>query len=270
MGIIIIAYIYKPEVNKSIIALMTTLYNYSLILISGFAVIVFILLFFVSAPYGRFLREGWGRTIRSKWAWMIMESPSPLLMVFFFFYSGHMSLVTCVFLALWLGHYIHRTLIYPFTQSGRDKPYPIILVVMAFIFNSLNGTANGYGVFSLGNYENDWILSWQFLTGILVFALGFYINKTADLKFKKLRIGNPGAYVVPKDWLFKYISSPHYLGEIIEWGGWALATWSLPGLAFFSFTIANLFPRAILSHRWYKANFREYPPERKAIIPFIL
>ncbi|MGD0340994.1 MAG: 3-oxo-5-alpha-steroid 4-dehydrogenase, partial [Bacteroidales bacterium] len=104
----------------------------------------------------------------------------------------------------------------------------------------------------------------------ILFIAGFYINKTADEKLRKLRAGSPQEYMIPKGWLFRFISCPHYFGEMIEWGGWAMATWSLPGFAFFIFTVANLFPRAILSHRWYKANFKEYPSGRKAIIPFIL
>ncbi len=36
----------------------------------------------------------------------------------------------------------------------------------------------------------------------------------------------------------------NYLGEMLEWAGWALATWSLAGSAFALFTLANLLPRA--------------------------
>ena len=66
-------------------------------------------------------------------------------------------------------------------------------------------------------------------------------------------------YVLPQGWLFNYISCPHYFGEIIEWGGWAVMTWSLPGLAFFIFTFANLFPQGNHSHKWYKAKFPGIP-----------
>jgi 3-oxo-5-alpha-steroid 4-dehydrogenase 1 len=96
------------------------------------------------------------------------------------------------------------------------------------------------------------------------------INKISDEKLRHFRKESPSEYIVPHGWLFNYISSPHYFGEIIEWGGWALMTFSLPGLAFFLFTFANLFPRAISSHQWYKKNFPEYPSGRKAIIPFLV
>jgi 3-oxo-5-alpha-steroid 4-dehydrogenase 1 len=249
---------------------MDKIYSLSLILLFSFAAIVLVLLFFVSAPYGKFVRKGWGKSIRTKWAWMLMEFPSPLLMTYFFLTSDLKSLPQYLFLILWLLHYIHRAFIYPFTQSGREKPYPFSIVSMAFIFNCLNGYVNGYGIFHVTIYSSSWFMTWRFWVGVLLFIAGFIINKTSDEKLRELRIVNPGEYLIPKRWLFKYISCPHYFGEIIEWAGWAVLTWSLPGLVFSVFTFANLFPRAILSHRWYKSTFPGYPKERKAVIPFII
>ena len=249
---------------------MNLLYKYSIILIFSFALIVFILLFFISAPYGKFSRKGWGPSIKSKWAWMIMEFPSPFLITVFFVTADAKTSPKIIFLILWLTHYLQRTFVYPFSQSGREKPYPLIIVSMALIFNCFNGFANGFGVFHLYNYSSSWLFTWQFISGIIIFITGFIINKTADEKLRVFRKRSPEEYVIPHGWLFNYISSPHYFGEIIEWAGWALMTWSLPGLAFSVFTFANLFPRAIASHQWYKSHFTEYPSERKAIIPFII
>jgi len=249
---------------------MNILYKYSIILIFSFSVIVFILLFFVSAPYGKFSRKGWGPAIKSKWAWMIMEFPSPFLMIILFLTTDFKSLPQYIFIIVWLAHYMPRTFIYPFSQSGREKPYPIVVVSMALVFNCLNGFANGYGVFNMFKYTPSWLYSWHFMSGIVVCVAGYLINKIADEKLRCLRKNSPEDYVIPKDWLFDYISSPHYFGEIIEWAGWAIITWSLPGLAFSVFTFANLFPRAFASHKWYKIHFPGYPSERKAIIPFII
>jgi hypothetical protein len=57
---------------------------------------------------------------------------------------------------------------------------------------------------------------------------------------------------------------------LIEWAGWAVATWSLAGLAFFLFTFANLVPRAVANHRWYRSTFVDYPRERRAVIPWLV
>jgi len=246
------------------------LYQLSLTLIFGFAVLVFILLFYIPAPYGKFMRRGWGPSVKSGLAWMIMEFPSPFLMVYFFLTSTHKNIVHYVFILMWLAHYLYRTFIYPFMQSGKKKPYPVVVVLMAVIFNVLNGFVNGYGVFHLYSYDKSWLFSWQFIAGFVLFVGGFIINKTADSKLMHLRNNNSGEYVIPRGWLFEYISSPHYFGEIVEWCGWAIMTFSLPGLAFAVFTFANLFPRAIASHKWYRQHFNDYPSGRKAVIPFII
>ncbi len=249
---------------------MKEIYSILLGLIFVFAIIVFVLLFYVSAPYGKFMRKGWGPSIKSGLAWMIMELPSPVLMVYFYLTAESNSAPAFIFFVLWLLHYLHRTFYYSFTQSGREKPYPVLIAGMAFIFNCLNGFANGYGVFHLLNYSSDWFFSWQFIAGITIFLTGFVINKTADEKLRRMRRMNKLEYVKPEGWMFEYVSSPHYFGEIIEWLGWAVMTWSLPGFAFFIFTFANLFPRGIISHRWYRQKFKDYPLKRKAVIPFVI
>ena len=68
---------------------------------------------------------------------------------------------------------------------------------------------------------------------------------------------------------FAYVSAPNYLGEIVEWVGFALAAGTLAAWAFALFTFANLAPRALANHRWYRARFAEYPPDRRALIPFL-
>jgi protein-S-isoprenylcysteine O-methyltransferase Ste14 len=73
-----------------------------------------------------------------------------------------------------------------------------------------------------------------------------------------------------RGFLFEHVSCPNYLGEIVEWTGWALAAWSLAGLSFAFWTIANLAPRALAHHRWYRERFPEYPPFRRAIVPWVL
>ena len=201
---------------------------------------------------------------------MIMELPSPVIMTLFYILSDKKGLPQVIFILLWLAHYIHRTFIYPFRQSGHDKPYPVAVVSMAIVFNCFNGFVNGYGAFSYYNYSPSWIVSWQFITGIILFITGFIINKTADEKLRVMRHNSPEEYVIPEGWLFNFISSPHYFGEILEWSGWAVLTWSMPGLVFAVFTFANLFPRAWASHIWYRENFSEYPKNRKAVIPFLI
>ncbi|VDM71373.1 unnamed protein product [Strongylus vulgaris] len=70
--------------------------------------------------------------------------------------------------------------------------------------------------------------------------------------------------------MFEYVSGANFLGEIIEWTGYAIASRSLPAIAFAIFTACNIGPRAIHHHQWYLNKFQDYPKERKALIPFLL
>ena len=56
-------------------------FNLLIILSFVLAVGIFISLFFVSAPYGRHARRGWGLYVPSWLGWLLMESPSPPLMI---------------------------------------------------------------------------------------------------------------------------------------------------------------------------------------------
>ena len=42
----------------------------------GLAVIACMTLGWVTAPYGRYTRSGWGPSIRSRFGWLLMEAPS--------------------------------------------------------------------------------------------------------------------------------------------------------------------------------------------------
>jgi hypothetical protein len=57
---------------------------------------------------------------------------------------------------------------------------------------------------------------------------------------------------------------------VLEWVGFAIAAGSLAGWSFAVFTAANLIPRALTHHRWYRKQFPDYPRSRRAVLPFIL
>ena len=106
--------------------------------------------------------------------------------------------------------------------------------------------------------------------GVGVFVLGFVINTHADTVLIKLRKPGETGYKMPRGGLYERVTCPNYLGELIEWVGFAIASWSLPGLAFAVYTAANLVPRALANRRWYRERFPDYPAHRKALIPYVL
>ncbi|MDA0195378.1 MAG: methyltransferase [Bacteroidetes bacterium] len=244
------------------------LYHFALLAQFAFAAITFFSLLFITAPYGRFGRLGWGPSVKALYGWIIMETPA-VAMIFLWFITSNYNLVSIVMIVIWQSHYLRRSYHYPFTMKGRNKPFPIMLVVFAIIFNCMNGFVNGYHVFHMRSFDVEWLRSWQFIGGVFLFYTGYTINVQSDNILSKLKRGGDGSYVIPFGGMFRYVSSPHYLGEIIEWIGWALLTWSWAGLAFAVYTIANLAPRALSHHKWYRDNFPDYPSQRKALVPFV-
>jgi protein-S-isoprenylcysteine O-methyltransferase Ste14 len=233
---------------------------------------IFIALFFVSAPYGRHSRRGWGLQLPNWTGWLLMESVSAIVMLAMFLIGDvPKTLTTIIFLLMWEAHYIHRSYIYPFLLRDGKKKMPITVVITAGVFNLGNGYLNGRYVFhfSEGRYPMSWLLDPRFIVGTMLFIGGFIINRWADNTLRGLRKPGETGYKVPYGGLYEYISCPNYLGEILEWFGWAIATWSLPGLTFAIWTFANLVPRAWSHHKWYHDNFSEYPLNRKALIPGI-
>jgi len=92
----------------------------------------------------------------------------------------------------------------------------------------------------------------------------------SDNRLIHLRKPDETGYKIPKGGLFRYISCPNLFGEMVEWAGFVLMCWSWPALSFAVWTAANLGPRALAHHRWYRSHFKDYPPERKAVVPFVI
>lgn len=235
------------------------------------AAAVFIFLSFVTAPYGRYSRKGWGTTLDNKLGWMVMESASALLFaVFFILGSYHDSSAALVFLFMWEAHYIHRAFIYPLTLHGPSKRMPILIVGLGLFFNCINAYINGRYLFSLsGGYGDAWLSDPRFVLGAMLFVAGFVVNRHSDRILGGLRKEEENGYRIPHGGFYRWVSSPNYLGELAIWCGWALATWSLSGLTFALWTAANLVPRARANHLWYKSQFTDYPEERHILIPGI-
>jgi 3-oxo-5-alpha-steroid 4-dehydrogenase 1 len=248
-----------------------TFFNYLIIAWFIVALVIFVALFFISAPYGRHVTQHWGLTIKSRTGWIVMESTAPLIMaVCFLIGTNRNSIPAIVFLLLWEAHYIHRAYIYPLHRRDGNKPMPLMVISLGFIFNAVNGYLNGRYIFSLSpGYENTWLIDPRFILGVTLFIIGFIINRQSDQILCDLRKPGESGYRVANTGLYRWVSSPNYLGEILIWTGWAIATWSLAGLAFAVWTTANLLPRARSNHLWYHKQFPNYPAERKALIPKI-
>ncbi|NVB37107.1 DUF1295 domain-containing protein [Pseudenhygromyxa sp. WMMC2535] len=236
----------------------------------GFAVVTALALIFISAPYGRHLRGGWGPTIPSRIGWIVMELPAVVAFVGIFARGEHAGeLAPLVLLGIWQIHYVHRTLIFPFRMRATGKRMPLLVACLAIVFNTLNAYLNARWISHFGSYATSWLADPRFIAGAAVFALGFVINFRADSTLFRLRKPGDTGYKIPRGGLYERVTCPNYLGELLEWTGWAIATWSLAGVAFVVYTAANLIPRAVTNHRWYRETFADYPEDRKILIPYL-
>jgi len=247
-----------------------TVYRAAVLLEFALALATFLPLLFIPAPYGRYSRRGWGSTIPARAGWVIMESPAVLFFATIYALGSRRGeAVPVVLLCLWQLHYLQRTLVFPFRISP-SKRTPVLIVLMAISFNVLNGFINARWISEEGVYQPSWFADPRFLLGAALFGLGFVINITSDQILLRLRKPGDQGYHIPTGGLFNWVSCPNYLGEMVEWFGWALATWSWAGLAFALYTVANLAPRALSHHAWYRQHFPNYPQDRKALLPLLL
>ena len=233
---------------------------------------VFVALQWVSAPYGRHERPGWGPRISATLGWILMEAPSPIGMALGWAFADpdHRTPVSLVALLLWQLHYVHRAFIFPFRRRGGQNTMPVSVAAMAFFFNTCNAWLQSRWLFHLGPALTlGWLADPRFWLGLALFVAGYAINQHADLVLFRLRRPGETGYRVPMGGLYRLVSCPNYLGELIEWSGWALLTWSPAGLAFVVWSFANLVPRARTNHQWYLERFPDYPKERRAILPWL-
>jgi len=245
-------------------------FNLFVLIWIGIAVLIFPVTLFITAPYGRHSKSTWGPMINNRVAWILMEIPALLLFVWMVIEArGLSNLVVVIASFLWTAHYIHRSIIFPLRIKTAKKKMPILIMLFAVCFNFVNGFINGYWLGNFASYTNDWIFDLRFILGVIFFISGFIINKYHDKILIGLRKNSTNGYQIPFGGLFRFISCPNFLGEIIEWVGFALLTWSLPSLAFLVWTFINLVPRALDHHKWYKSKFPEYPINRNAILPGI-
>ena len=232
------------------------------------ALAVFVLLTRISAPYGRHGRPGWGPTIPAGVAWCAMEVVTLVGFGACWALGDETSGVSWLLFLMYAGHYVYRSGIYPWLSAPSAAPVPASVVGLAMLFNAFNSTILGGWLFVVGVPHNIQLPNLG--AGFAVFVVGFVIHVRSDAMLRALRRDRGPGYHIPNGFLYRWVSCPNYLGEIIQWCGFALAMNALAGWTFVCWTIANLLPRALRHHQWYREQFDSYPESRRAIVPGIL
>lgn len=240
----------------------------------GLAVVVFISLYFVTAGYGQFRTRQWGWSLNNKVAWMLMEVPVFLVMLGIWWGSPlKWNLPQLVLFGLFELHYFQRSLVFPWLLKGQSR-MPVVIVLMGVLFNVINGFLQGGGLYLFPNPDfqegASYLLRWNAIAGILLFIVGMAINLHSDHVIRHLRKPGDTRHYLPQKGMYRYVTSANYLGEIMEWVGFALAAATLAAWVFPIWTAANLVPRAHAIYNRYKEEFgKEALADKKRIIPFI-
>lgn len=238
------------------------------------AVVVFVSLFFVDAGYGKFYDKKWGPAINNKLGWVLMEAPVFIVMLVLWLCSDRRDdLVRMAFLFLFELHYLQRSFVFPFRLRGNSM-MPLSIILMGVTFNVLNALMQGGWIFYLSPneyYGPDWLTTPKFIGGFLIFLIGMYINIQSDDIIRNLRKEGDSNHYLPKEGMFRYVTSANYFGELVEWIGFAILTWSWSGAVFALWTFANLAPRASRIYDRYKVEFGNQLDTKKTkrMIPFI-
>ena len=160
---------------------------------------------------------------------------------------------------------------------------PLGIMFSGISFNILNAMMQGYWIFfesfrvdyqafGLSYADTAWLCSPQFIIGLIIFLFGFYTNLRSDYIIRHLRKSDDDTnHYLPEGFMFEYVTSANYFGELMEWLGFAILTWSFSGLVFFIWTFANLVPRAHALYKRYQSEFGEIMERKKLkrVFPFI-
>lgn len=236
--------------------------------------IVFFALQKITAGYGMMYSNIWGPSIGNRAGWVIMELPAFAGMLIIWLLSPRgLQTGAAVCAALFEIHYFQRTFIFPLLLRGRNR-MPLAIILCGVLFNLINAYLIGGWLFHLapeGMYGAEWLGSWQFILGTAIFLAGMVINLQSDYIVRHLRKPGDTRHYIPRGGMYRYVTSANYLGELTEWAGFAILTWSLAGAVFLFWTFANLAPRAKKIHSRYLDEFGdEYRGlGRRYLIPFI-
>ena len=107
---------------------------------------------------------------------------------------------------------------------------------------------------------------------VCIFFWAWYQQLEAHRIFARLKIANPTKHSVPYGGLFSLVSCPHYTMEVVLYTVLLLILGISHSsmLLVWSWVVINQCIAGLMSHSWYQTKFKEYPPTRKAIIPYLL
>ena len=252
---------------------MNHAFDILLIVMTLLGLVVFVALHFFEAGYGYLFDRRYGPPVPNKIGWIAMEAPVFIAMCALWIASDRTwEAAPLALFALFQLHYLQRAFIFPLLMRGKSR-MPLGIVAMGAAFNLVNALMQGGWIFFIApaDYYADWFARPYIYVGGALFLAGMAVNLHSDRIIRHLRRPGDTRHYIPRGGMFRYVSSANYFGELTEWIGFAVSSWSWAGAVFAWWTFANLAPRAASLYRRYEKEFGEEFTRlgRKKIIPFI-
>lgn len=233
---------------------------------------------FANAPYGRFGDTMAQPKFHPRWGWILMELPATLVFWPAFLTGPRAAAMAPAFIAsIWAVHYLNRGLVFPWLiRAPKDsRSFGVLVIGSGMLVTAVHGYLNGYYLSRYGDHlVGDWMADPRFLLGAALYGSGLALNIKSDAILRNLRSvaeveRGEKVYRIPRGGGFRYVTNPQYLGELMAWLGFATLTWSLAGVFILTLSMANLIPRAIATHKWYREKFPDYPRHRRVLVPYL-
>ncbi|OWF38055.1 polyprenol reductase-like [Mizuhopecten yessoensis] len=173
---------------------------------------------------------------------------------------------------------VRRTIETLCINSYSTSKMSLVIYVVGMLFYSSIGISilslSKAGTVSFDDFNS---LSWLQWYAVALFLYASYKQYHVNRIMAKLRQDKNGnvtntKHHIPHGDLFEYVSCPHFLMEIIIY--FAITTvvgWEHEVcMCLWLFVLTNQLIEGYLVHRWYKEVFPNYPPERKAVVPYLL
>jgi hypothetical protein len=215
-------------------------------------------------PYGKFRTDG---GVNSR-AGLALAYATPVFIYIAVWIEGRGALDTpyrAIVFGAFLLHFTRRISEVCFV-STYSRPTPLRAVVTIAVL--YGGAAASCAFFQVRTLEQP---SKLFLVlGGLTFIFGELLNGYHHWLLARARASPSSGYLVPRGGLFRWVASPHYLGEIFSFLGYAMLSDLLPVWGTALAASAYLSARANSTLEWYQREMPlRIPPGWRRLVPFI-
>lgn len=170
-----------------------------------------------------------------------------------------------------LGHYIKRELETLFIHrfSSATMPFKNLFINCTHYWFTF-ALLVGYFLFHPKYTEPTYIPMNLKYVLIALFAIFQVMNLLCHNELKNLRKPGTTERGIPKGYGFGMVSCANYFWETMVWLSYSALTGTATSYLFLAFSFYQMSEWALKKHRRYRKEFKDYPKNRTAIIPFLL